>query len=79
MNHIYNHILLRIVKQSQRPLISPKGQSLILYYYSLNNQLCENNPHMFNSVRCLLTGGDVISTSAVSNILIHNPNINLVN
>lgn len=45
----------------------------------LFNELGNVNPSIFSTLHYLLTGGDVISVSAVKNILSANPNLNLVN
>ena len=45
----------------------------------LFNQLSEVNPHMFNSVRCLLTGGDVLSPKHINMVKAANPNLTIIN
>ena len=45
----------------------------------LFNQLCEENPHMFRTVRCLLTGGDVLSPKHINRVRIANPNLTVIN
>lgn len=45
----------------------------------LLNQLCEDNPHMFNSVRVLLTGGDVLSPKHINMIRSANPHLTIIN
>lgn len=45
----------------------------------LFNQLSESNPHIFNSVRCLLTGGDVLSPKHINMVRIANPNLTIIN
>ena len=45
----------------------------------LFNQLSENKPTMFNSVRCLLTGGDVLSPKHINNVRAACPNLTIIN
>jgi amino acid adenylation domain-containing protein/thioester reductase-like protein len=45
----------------------------------LFNQICEENPHIFKSVRCLLTGGDVLSTKHINMVKKANPNLTVIN
>lgn len=45
----------------------------------LFNQLCESNPHMFKTVRCLLTGGDVLSPKHINMVKLANPNLTIIN
>lgn len=45
----------------------------------LFNQLCEENPHMFRTVRCLLTGGDVLSPKHINMVRTANPNLIVIN
>ena len=45
----------------------------------LFNQLCEANPHMFNNVRTLLTGGDVLSPKHINMARKANPNLTIIN
>lgn len=45
----------------------------------LFNQLCEDNPHMFRTVRVLLTGGDVLSPRHINLVKTANPNLTVIN
>ncbi len=45
----------------------------------LFNQLCESNPHMFKTVRCLLTGGDVLSPKHINMAKLANPDLTIIN
>ncbi|MCI9039033.1 MAG: amino acid adenylation domain-containing protein [Clostridia bacterium] len=45
----------------------------------LFNQLCEDNPHMFRTVRVLLTGGDVLSPRHINLVRSANPNLTIIN
>lgn len=45
----------------------------------LFNQLCEDNPHMFRTVRVLLTGGDVLSPRHINLVKTANPNLTIIN
>lgn len=45
----------------------------------LLNQLCESNPDMFKTVRCLLTGGDVLSPKHINLIKKACPNLTIIN
>lgn len=45
----------------------------------LFNQLCENNPNMFDSVRVLLTGGDVLSPRHINMVRKACPNLTIIN
>lgn len=45
----------------------------------LFNQLCEDNPHMFRTVRVLLTGGDVLSPKHINLVKTANPNLTIIN
>ena len=45
----------------------------------LLNQLCEENPHMFSTVRCLLTGGDILSPKHINLIKTANPDLTIIN
>lgn len=45
----------------------------------LFNQLCEENPHMFRSVKTLLTGGDVLSPKHINMVKVANPNLTVIN
>lgn len=45
----------------------------------LFNQLCENTPHMFRTIRCLLTGGDVLSPKHINMAKTANPNLTIIN
>ena len=45
----------------------------------LFNQLCEDNPHMFNNVKYLLTGGDVLSPKHINMVRTANPNLKIIN
>lgn len=45
----------------------------------LFNQLCEDNPHMFRTVRVLLTGGDVLSPRHINLVRTANPNLTIIN
>ena len=45
----------------------------------LFNQLCEENPHMFRSVKTLLTGGDVLSPKHINMVRTANPNLKVIN
>ena len=45
----------------------------------LFNQLCESNPHMFKTIRCLLTGGDVISPKHINMAKLANPSLTIIN
>ncbi len=45
----------------------------------LMQQLSEDNPHMFRSVRVLLTGGDVLSPKHINMIKSANPNLTIIN
>lgn len=45
----------------------------------LFNQLIEENPHMFNTVNYLLTGGDVLSPKHINMARIANPNLKIIN
>ena len=57
-----------------------KNKITILFLTTgLFNELGNLDPKIFKNLRYLMTGGDVISKSAVSNILKTCPNINLVN
>ncbi len=45
----------------------------------LFNQLCEENPHMFSTVKILLTGGDVLSPKHINMVRAANPNLTVIN
>ncbi len=45
----------------------------------LFNQLSENNPNMFNHVKYLLTGGDVLSPKHINTVRKINPNLTIIN
>lgn len=45
----------------------------------LFNQICEQNPTVFNNVRCLLTGGDVLSCKHINMVKNANPNLTVIN
>lgn len=45
----------------------------------LFNQLCEENPHMFRTVRCVLSGGDVLSCKHINMVRTANPNLIIIN
>ncbi len=45
----------------------------------LFNQICEQNPSVFKSVRCLLTGGDVLSPKHIRMVKSANPNLTVIN
>ena len=45
----------------------------------LFNQLCEENPHMFRTVRCVLSGGDVLSCKHINMVKTANPNLKIIN
>lgn len=45
----------------------------------LFNQLSEENPHMFNQVKYLLTGGDVLSPKHINMVKTANPNLTIIN
>ncbi len=45
----------------------------------LFNQLVEENPHMFRTVRCVLTGGDVLSCKHVNMVKTANPDLIIIN
>ena len=45
----------------------------------LFNQLCEENPHMFRTVRCVLSGGDVLSCKHINIVRSANPNLMIIN
>lgn len=53
--------------------------TLMLLTPSLLNQLCEINPHIFNGVRTLLTGGDVLSPKHINMLKAANPNLTIIN
>lgn len=57
-----------------------KNEITILFLTTgLFNKLGNLNPNIFRNLKYLLTGGDVISQSAVTNILKYNKNIQIVN
>ena len=45
----------------------------------LFNQLSENNPYMFKTVKKLLTGGDVLSPKHINAVRTANPNLTIIN
>lgn len=45
----------------------------------LFNQICEINPHIFNSVRVLLTGGDTLSPKHINMARAANKNLTIIN
>lgn len=45
----------------------------------LFNQLSDINPYMFNSVKYLLTGGDVLSPKHINKVMDLNPNLRIIN
>lgn len=45
----------------------------------LFNQICEQNPKIFHNVRCLLTGGDVLSCKHINAVKLANPNLTIIN
>lgn len=45
----------------------------------LFNQLSDINPYMFNSVKYLLTGGDVLSPKHINKVMELNPNLKIIN
>ena len=45
----------------------------------LFNQICEVNPHIFNTLRVLLTGGDVLSPKHINMARIANKNLSIIN
>lgn len=53
--------------------------SILFLTTGLFNKLGNLNPNIFRNLKYLLTGGDVISQTAVSTILKHNKNIKIVN
>ena len=62
----------------EKYLISNKIDTLWLTA-PLFNQLSEENPYMFRSVKYLLTGGDVLSPKHINMVREANPNITLIN
>ena len=42
-------------------------------------QLCEENPHMFSTVRVVLTGGDVLSPKHINMVKTATPNLTIIN
>lgn len=42
-------------------------------------QLCEENPHMFSTVRVVLTGGDVLSPKHINMVKNATPNLTIIN
>ena len=53
--------------------------SILFLTTGLFNKLGNLNPNIFRNLKYLLTGGDVIAQTAVSNILKYNKNIQIVN
>ena len=45
----------------------------------LFNQLCENNPSMFKTIRVLLTGGDILSPKHINSVKKACPNLTIIN
>ena len=45
----------------------------------LFNQICEQNPTIFEGVKCLLTGGDVLSPRHINMAKLSNPNLTIIN
>jgi len=45
----------------------------------LFNQICEQDPETFRKVRCLLTGGDVLSPKHINKVRNTNPNLQVIN
>ena len=45
----------------------------------LFNQLCEEIPHLFKTVRCVLSGGDVLSCKHVNMVKTANPDLQIIN
>jgi len=45
----------------------------------LFNQLCEDDPTIFNTVKFLLTGGDVLSPKHINSARAANPNLSIIN
>lgn len=57
-----------------------KNKITVLWLTSpLFNQLCESNPHMFKTIRCLLTGGDVLSPKHINMAKLANPDLTIIN
>ena len=59
--------------------ILKNGITVLWLTAPLFNQLCEENPHMFRTVRCLLSGGDVLSCKHINLVKTANPNITIIN
>ena len=57
-----------------------KNQISILWLTApLFNQLCDIDPYMFNSVKYLLTGGDILSVKHINKVMDANPNLKVIN
>ena len=59
--------------------ILKNGITVLWLTAPLFNQLCEENPHMFRTVRCVLSGGDVLSCKHINLVKTANPNITIIN
>ena len=59
--------------------LSKNNISILWLTAPLFNQLCESNPQMFNNVKYLLTGGDVLSPKHINMVRSANPNLTIIN
>lgn len=83
---LLNGLELYIIKKDDLLTISTFEMFLKSYKISilwltapLFNQICEQNPSVFADVRCLLTGGDVLSCKHINMAKASNPNLTIIN
>ncbi|MCI8482443.1 MAG: amino acid adenylation domain-containing protein [Clostridia bacterium] len=83
---LLNGLELYIIKKSDLLTISVfekflKNNKISILWLTapLFNQICEQNPSIFKDVRCLLTGGDVLSPKHIKMVKVSNPSLSVIN
>ena len=83
---LLNGLELYIIKKENllnpsylKDFINSNKISILWLTSPLFNKLCEDDLTIFNNVKYLLTGGDVLSPKHINNLLSYNENINIIN
>ncbi len=83
---LLNGLELYIIKKNElldasllQDYILKNDISILWVTAPLLNQLCEENPHIFNSVNTLLTGGDILSPKHISMLKSANKKLSIIN
>ena len=83
---LLNGISLYIIKKDSllnahllKNYIRQNDISILWLTAPLFNTLCEDDPSIFDSVKYLLTGGDVLSPKHINKVKKYNPNLTIIN